>query len=122
VEGDNMTTITWKERNPEKMREYRREWYKKNSEHAKRKVRERKVELVEWFREYKRTLKCEQCPGSHEACLEFHHNDPSKKEMTLAKALINGWSKEKIMMEVEKCTVLCANCHRKLHFAERNGL
>lgn len=55
------------------------------------------------------------------ACLEFHHKDPSKKEVTLSRAVNNGWSIERMEKEIAKCVVLCANCHRKLHYEERTG-
>jgi predicted HNH restriction endonuclease len=33
----------------------------------------------------------------------------------------NKVSKEKILLEISKCKVLCANCHRILHWKERNN-
>ena len=43
--------------------------------------------------------------------LDFNHRDPSMKEGNLASLYINA-GKEKLMEEVAKCDVLCANCHR----------
>lgn len=113
-----MATEQWKQDNLEKMRAYRREWYRKNKERAKARVVQRRRELREWFNEFKLTLECEgdKCSENHIACLEFHHDDPNEKEMCLSAAVSNGWSRERIMQEAEKCTVLCSNCHRKLHW------
>jgi hypothetical protein len=43
--------------------------------------------------------------------LDFHHRDPSKKEFTLA-GNIGRLSWSRVKAEVDKCDLLCANCHR----------
>jgi hypothetical protein len=80
---------------------------------------QRRVERAEWFYEYKKTLKCERCPENHPACLAFHHPDPLQKDMSVSNLVRSGYSKEKILEEMAKCQVLCANCHHKLHWQER---
>ena len=45
--------------------------------------------------------------------LEWHHLDPSKKEITPTKVFSRNW--EKIQKELDKCVLLCANCHREVH-------
>ena len=45
--------------------------------------------------------------------LEFHHLDPSKKEFTLSH--IRHTTFEKIKPELDKCLLLCSNCHREEH-------
>jgi hypothetical protein len=52
-------------------------------------------------------------------CLHFHHDDPRQKDVTVAQAVVHGWSKQRILDEVAKCRVLCANCHAKHHWNER---
>lgn len=42
--------------------------------------------------------------------------DPAAKEITLADAVAQGWSRDRILEEVGKCRVLCANCHFKHHW------
>jgi hypothetical protein len=51
--------------------------------------------------------------------LEFHHVDPEGKDFTLAHAKNTNF--EKIKAELDKCVVLCANCHREEH-ARLKGL
>jgi hypothetical protein len=111
-----MATEEWKKAHQEKLREYRRKWYARNQKAAKIAVRRRKQEIRKWFDEYKSQLQCARCPETHPACLEFHHREPKKKEIVVAKALVWGWSIERILAEIAKCDVLCANCHRKLHW------
>lgn len=109
----------WRDEHPEEMRKYRREWYNRNKEHAKQMLIKRRKDLKEWITEIKSKLKCEQCKFDHIACLHFHHTDPSKKEITISTAIHNGWQRDRILKEIEKCKVLCANCHYILHWNEK---
>lgn len=62
---------------------------------------------------FKKEVKCIQCGFSHPAALHFHHLDPSLKEFEIMKVLSSNrkidW--EVVEEEVEKCVLLCANCH-----------
>ena len=90
-------------------------WYYKNRERDIYKKEHRKAEIRLWLYEYKRdNLCCSNCGETHPAALDFHH--PGKKELGIAVMVNQGYSKESIMEEMEECEVICANCHRKLHF------
>lgn len=106
----------------EKQREYRRNWYAKNAKHARKKIKDRQKEITKWFKEYKSLLSCVHCGENHPAVLEFHHSDPKNKEVMVTRAVGNGWSKERILKEIEKCICLCANCHRKEHWNLQNQI
>jgi len=46
--------------------------------------------------------------------LSFHHRDPSKKDFGLSeKGITRSWEKTKA--ELDKCVLLCANCHMEVH-------
>ena len=109
-----MATKAWREANIEKMREYRREWYRRNKEHAVQEVMRYHKELSDWFREFKTTLKCLRCGENDPACLDFHHRDGKEKDRAVSKMLKYG--KKKLLAEIAKCDVLCSNCHRKFHY------
>lgn len=49
------------------------------------------------------------------AALEFHHRDATTKEFGVGQ--FNG-SLERLLVEVAKCELLCANCHRQCHARE----
>lgn len=83
--------------------------------HYKR-TRKNQLQNSKEFYEYKKTLKCSNCPENHPACLDFHHLDPNEKEFLITKLI---HSKKKLKEELKKCIVLCANCHRKFHFEQR---
>jgi 5-methylcytosine-specific restriction endonuclease McrA len=56
--------------------------------------------------------KCERCGyDKYTGALEFHHRDPTQKDPN---ALKNRGLKA-LLKEVEKCDLLCANCHREEH-------
>jgi len=63
--------------------------------------------------------KCEIC--GYDKCidaLEFHHKDPKEKEFTLSKIMSYAWSR--IKKELDKCVLVCSNCHREIHSKEKH--
>lgn len=46
--------------------------------------------------------------------LEFHHLDPTKKDFTIAHLKLTSFNDE-IKKELDKCILVCANCHREIH-------
>ncbi|QDP60454.1 MAG: hypothetical protein GOVbin1096_82 [Prokaryotic dsDNA virus sp.] len=78
----------------------------------KRKIEERQVKKA-----YIRQLAGSQCTlCGYDRCtdaLELHHRDPTKKEFRVSGMW--SFSKERIKKEVEKCVLLCSNCHREVH-------
>ena len=101
-------------RDPEKRREYRRKWYSKNKDSEKDHVKRRKIELQKWFKNYKSKLRCSQCGEDHPSTIDFHH--VKGKDANISKLVAEGYSKERIKRELDKCIVLCSNCHRKKHW------
>jgi len=58
---------------------------------------------------------CERCGYSESlTALEFHHIDPSKKDFGIGKQRRTKFDEE-IRKELDKCILLCANCHREEH-------
>jgi len=46
--------------------------------------------------------------------LEFHHNSSSGKDFSISdKGYTRSWNRVK--EELDKCVILCANCHREIH-------
>ncbi len=59
--------------------------------------------------------KCERC--GYDKCiqaLEFHHLDPTQKEFNLS--TLRGGAIKHSLIEIEKCILLCSNCHKEEHF------
>ncbi len=88
--------------------------YQQRREYMLDAVKRRRAKVREMAVEYKGGS-CEVCGYNHciEA-LEFHHLDPTKKDFGIsAKGYARSW--EKVKAEIEKCVLLCANCHREFH-------
>jgi len=99
----------------QKQRDSNNRWYERNKKKLKAPRKKLKVDLRKWFQEFKATLKCSRCSENHPACLQFHHRDPTKKDLEVSVAVQRGWSIKRILEEIAKCDVLCANCHIKAH-------
>lgn len=103
-------------RNRENYNRYCREYYKTHKKQYLAKAKKRHEANKAWFEErFKDILHCSKCPETDRCCMEFHHLNPKEKEYQIAH-MIRTHSKEKIEKEVAKCIVVCANCHRKIHF------
>lgn len=96
----------------------KKSYYKHHATNLNR-IKNYKKENKEWFLKLKKTLSCCICGESESSCLDFHHIDSNEKEFdisTKAKA-----SKYQILNEINKCSCLCANCHRKHHAGKLFG-
>tara|TARA_Y100001951_G_C11128791_1_gene177041 strand:+ start:141 stop:560 length:420 start_codon:yes stop_codon:yes gene_type:complete len=62
--------------------------------------------------------KCEHCGVTlddiHQSAFDFHHKDPSKKEINISQMRGDLW--KNVIKELKKCILLCSNCHRKHHW------
>ena len=63
---------------------------------------------------YKDDKSCKFCGESANCCLDFHHRNEKDKTFTISQR-VNDYSWERILEEIQKCDVVCCNCHRKLH-------
>lgn len=78
--------------------------------------------VVNWRKDKKRKLieykggKCEVC--GYDKCvsaLSFHHKDPKEKDFSIS---AKSYSYERLKKEVDKCILVCANCHIEIHEKE----
>lgn len=85
-------------------------------------IRSKKRALKHLLVEY-RGGECEKCGYNKcEGALQFHHTDPTQKDFTLSQVNLNDtdFSIDKIKEEVNKCQLLCANCHFEEHYIKDN--
>lgn len=58
--------------------------------------------------------KCERCGYNKSMrALEFHHLDPSEKDFGISKQINRNI--DDLKKEVDKCILLCSNCHAEIH-------
>lgn len=74
----------------------------------------RRIDLKLKAIEYKggKCLRCGYSDTSFVAVFDFHHLDPKQKDFSISNSS-KSW--EKISKELDKCILLCANCHRIEH-------
>lgn len=59
--------------------------------------------------------KCKKCGEDRFYLFDFHHRNPEEKEGDLSD-FSKGYDLNKFFEELEKCDLLCANCHREFHY------
>lgn len=102
----------------QKQRTYSKKNYEKNKKDIIQKISVKKKAHKTWFANYKKQLSCVTCGFDHPAGLDFHHVERKKSNRKVYELLRDGHTKKRILEEVDKCVVLCANCHRVHHHEE----
>ena len=101
----------YRQTNPEQFIQYNKTYRQKQRE-----------TMLIWYEKYKKTLKCSVCSENREPCLDFHHKDSDTKKFEIKRMMKKGTcSINTFFEEVEKCIILCANCHRMHHWSERHN-
>ena len=95
----------------EAQREYQRQYFQK---HKARKLKEeRDARKILRDNVNKLKTKCVVCGECENCCLDFHHIE--EKDLSISRMVENRRSLVEIHKEIEKCMVVCSNCHRKIH-------
>lgn len=106
-----MRAILSKELNNKNCRIY----YARHKEERKQKILERQRRIRDQVQDYKLSVGCAVCGYNKCArALQFHHT-ADDKENCVARMTGSGNSFEKILVEIEKCICVCANCHAEIH-------
>lgn len=66
--------------------------------------------------------KCQKCGYDKcQAALDFHHRNPKEKDFSLCKKYGCRKISDRIKKELDKCDLLCSNCHREEHWQLKIG-
>lgn len=93
--------------------------YADRAEYLKTAVKKRRKFLKQKAVEYKGDV-CQLCGYKHCVdALDFHHLNESKKRFGLSQnGITRSW--QKVKEELDKCVIVCANCHREVHAGFRS--
>lgn len=97
-----------------------RQYYLSNQqrrEDVRKRAKQTKQDAREYITNYKKEHPCCICGENRWYLLDYHHVD-NNKELELSR--VRYWSITKIQQEIDKCAVMCANCHRDFHWQEAN--
>ena len=99
----------------ERQAEYQREWYLEHRSEVVARLRDRRKLVRRKVAILKLDTGCAVCGYSRlAAALEYHHITPAKKRFGVSNLMKMG-SMGPVLDEIEKCVLLCANCHREAH-------
>ena len=94
-------------------------------EKRKESINIKKKKKIDLFRKTYQELKnnkcCLKCDETKHHLLDFHHKDDSKKDFNIGTEAWRCLNIEKIIKEIEKCVILCSNCHREFHYLEKEN-
>lgn len=107
-------------------REYAKQYYNKNKQkYIERnilyngKIRDEVLPVIE-------ALKSEPCldckVGYPPYVMDFDHRDPSTKYKGISEMVGTGYKLDRILEEIEKCDLICSNCHRIRTYNRRIAL
>jgi hypothetical protein len=91
-------------------------WHYRNKDWNTQRTLNRRASIRSWLNDRKESIGCERCGVADAPVLEFHHQDPSQKERAINEMVTYGYGKDALRAEIQKCDVLCTNCHRRKHF------
>lgn len=94
------------------MKLLRKDHYLRNKDAVLSAVIARRQTIADEVWKYKNNHPCVDCGESDPRVLEFDHLPEFEKEFNISKAVLEGYGLERIMAEIEKCEVVCANHHR----------
>ena len=87
-----------------------------HSMQKRQKRRDNKAKAIEY-----KGGKCSECGSKFDyvEVYDFHHRDSADKELNISSVKGNHW--DNVEKELDKCDLLCANCHRIIHARRRDA-
>ena len=98
------SNIKWAKNNIDKVRVYKHKYNHKTKDHNR---------LL--AQQIKEKNPCNICGETRFYCLDFHHRNPKAKKDTVCNLIRHGYCTDIVLEEINKCDIICSNCHRKEH-------
>lgn len=102
----------WRAADPDRARAVQQDWRSRDPERAREYARQAREKRWALLARIKLEAGCVDCGfNTHAEALDFDHREPSTKDRTMD---ITGgvYALDRVMAEIAKCDVRCANCHR----------
>jgi hypothetical protein len=94
-------------------KEVKRQHYLENKDLYRRRANESRQRRFEWYRNLKDQKPCADCGQVFPYfVLDFDHRPNSKKIGNISAMIYSGVGRHTILTEIDKCDLVCANCHR----------
>jgi hypothetical protein len=90
---------------------YNKIWVSNNHEAHYARVKKNTTRIARTVHDILRSSSCVDCGETRTACLQFDHVDPTQKSFNVSTAPYQIGSLQRILDEIDKCVVRCANCH-----------
>lgn len=94
---------------------YHADYFQKHSSEKSASASSLKRDILKWYKGLKHNKNCMACmQGPFDECQLDYDHIPSRgvKFMDISRMVRLGYSREKIQLEIEKCQLICSNCHR----------
>jgi hypothetical protein len=103
-------------------RSYDAEYWRRTRVERLRKRRIRRRELIAWYRKLKQDRPCADCEATfHHAAMHWDHLPGAAKCSEISNMVLRGFRREAILDEIDKCELVCANCHAVRTFNRTSG-
>ena len=111
--------MAYKDPKDPRNKESKRQWYLRNKEVHKADRIKRTLRNKKYYKEFKKNKPCLDCKIVYPTyVLDFDHRDGTKKRFNIS--LVSSHSIETLQKEIDKCDLVCANCHRIRTHKRRN--
>lgn len=101
------------------LKAYSRQHYKHNPKMYGGKTSQRRTIAQHQMLNYLSNKSCFDCHNTDFRVLEFDHI--SNKKMNVSSMVAGGYAWSTILSEIQKCEIVCANCHRIRTFRRSNS-
>lgn len=102
----------------EKNREAFKRWYDKNKQTQMDRVKKQQQKIADEVKQYKESVPCYDCGIFYpHYIMDFDHTLDNKSGNV--SALMRRGSRKQVWEEINKCELVCANCHRARTYNRR---
>ena len=106
-------------KDPERQKKAQHESYLRNKKQVYDRRDRRKRNVTFFLTKKKSEIGCKICGEKRGPALSFHHRNGEDKLYEIGDVKL--LAKKKLFEEIEKCDIICANCHMLLHWNEKEN-